>query len=49
MKSVADSLAWKHIDTDIDVSFGQEPQNLRLTMSLDGVIPFPHTYSTHDT
>jgi hypothetical protein len=49
MKSVADSPTWKHIDTDIDVSFGQEPWNLRLAMSLDGINLFPHTNSTHST
>jgi hypothetical protein len=46
---VVDSPAWKHIDKNIDESFGQEPQHLRFGMALDGVNPFLHTNSTHST
>jgi hypothetical protein len=49
MKSVAASPAWKHINTDVDNSFGQESRNLRFGMALDGVNPFPHTHTTHST
>jgi hypothetical protein len=49
MKSVADSPAWKYIDSEIDQSFPQECRNLRFGMALDGMNPFPHTNSTHST
>jgi len=39
MKSVADSPAWKHVDTNIDPSFAEEVRNLRFDLSLDGVNP----------
>jgi hypothetical protein len=49
MKSVADSLAWKHVDTNVDSTFGLDGRNLRLGMALDGVNPFPHMNTTHST
>jgi hypothetical protein len=49
MKSVVDSPAWKHIDSDVDITFGREARNLRFGMALDGVNPFPHTNTTHST
>jgi hypothetical protein len=49
IKSVADSPAWKHIDSDVDISFGREARNLRFGMVLDGVNPFLHTNTTHST
>ena len=49
MKSILDSLAWKHIDRGVDVAFGGEARNLRLGMALHGVNPFPHTTTTNST
>jgi hypothetical protein len=49
MKSVANSPTWKHIDTNVDVPFGQGERNLRMGMALDGINPFPHTHTTHST
>ena len=41
MRSVVDSLAWKHIDNDVAFdNFGAEPRNMRLALALDGVNPF---------
>ena len=41
MRSVVDSPAWKHIDTDVAFdNFGAESRNLRLALALDGVNPF---------
>jgi hypothetical protein len=41
MRSVVDSPAWKHIDTDVAFdNFGSESRNLRLALALDGVNPF---------
>lgn len=41
MRSVVDSPAWKHVDTDIAFgNFGSEIRNLRLGLALDGVNPF---------
>jgi hypothetical protein len=49
MKSVIYSPAWKHIDSNVDESFGREPRNLRFRMALDGMNLFPHTNSIHST
>jgi hypothetical protein len=49
MKSVADSPAWNHIDTDIDREFTRERRNLRIGLSLDGVNPFSKQRSNHST
>ena len=50
MKSVADSLAWKHITSEhVDPTFALEPRNLRLGLSLDGMNPFPQSNTTHST
>jgi hypothetical protein len=49
MKSVVDSPAWNHMDTEIDRDFGMESRNLRLGMSLDGVNPFSMQRSAHST
>jgi hypothetical protein len=49
MRSPIDSPAWKHVDREVDVAFGQEIRNLRFEMSLDGINPFPQTNSTHST
>jgi len=49
MKSVVDSPAWKHVDTNIDPSFGEEVRNLRFGLSLDGVNPFAHNTTSHST
>jgi hypothetical protein len=49
MRSPIDSPAWKHVDNEVDVSFGEEVKNLRFGMSLDGINPFPQTNSTHST
>ena len=41
MRSVVDSPAWKHIDSDIAFgNFGSEARNMRLALALDGVNPF---------
>jgi len=41
MRSVVDSPAWKHIDTDAAFNnFGAEQRNMRLALALDGVNPF---------
>ena len=41
MRSVVDSPAWKHIDTDAAFdNFGRETRNMRLALALDGVNPF---------
>ena len=41
MRSVVDSPAWKHIDTDVAFdNFGTESRNMRLALALDGVNPF---------
>jgi hypothetical protein len=49
MKSVVDSPAWNHIDTDIDTEFAIERRHLRMGVSLDGVNPFSMQRSTHST
>jgi hypothetical protein len=49
MKSVADSPAWIHVDTDIDIEFATERRHLRMGVSLDGVNPFSMQRSTHST
>jgi hypothetical protein len=49
MKSVADSPAWNHIDTDIDREFARERRNLRMGLSLDGVNSFSMQRSNHST
>jgi hypothetical protein len=49
MKSVVNSPAWKHIDTNVDDSFARDGRNLWFGMFLDGVNPFPHTNMTHST
>jgi hypothetical protein len=49
MKSPIDSPAWRHVDTEVDQSFGEEERNLRFGMSLDSIHPFPHTNTTHST
>lgn len=41
MRSVIDSPAWKHINTDDAFdNFGSETRNMRLALALDGVNPF---------
>ena len=41
MRSVVDSPAWKHIDSDVAFgNFGSEARNLRLALALDGMNPF---------
>jgi hypothetical protein len=41
MRSVVDSPAWKHIDSDVAFdNFGVERRNMRLALALDGVNPF---------
>lgn len=41
MRSVVDSPAWKHINTDAAFdNFGTEARNMRLALALDGVNPF---------
>lgn len=41
MRSVVDSPAWKHIDSDVAFgNFGAEDRNMRLALALDGVNPF---------
>jgi hypothetical protein len=41
MRSVVDSPAWKHINTDAAFdNFGHEDRNMRLALALDGVNPF---------
>ena len=41
MRSVADSPAWNHINTDVAFkNFGTDSRNLRLALALDGVNPF---------
>jgi hypothetical protein len=49
MKSVANSLAWWHVDEQIDSSFAQERRNLRFGLALDGVNPFRHNNTQHST
>jgi hypothetical protein len=41
MRSVVDSPAWKHINTDVAFgNFGSDDRNMRLALALDGVNPF---------
>ena len=41
MRSVVDSPAWKHINTDVAFgNFGRDERNMRLALALDGVNPF---------
>ena len=41
MRSVIDSPAWKHIDSEVAFNnFGMESRNMRLALVLDGVNPF---------
>ena len=41
MRSVIDSPAWKHINTDVAFgNFGHDERNMRLALALDGVNPF---------
>lgn len=41
MRSVVDSLAWKHIDTDVAFNnIGADNRSLRLALALDGVNPY---------
>ena len=41
MRSVIDSPAWKHINTDVAFgNFGRDERNMRLALALDGVNPF---------
>lgn len=41
MRSVVDSPAWKHINTDVAFNnFGADNRNLRLALALDGVNPY---------
>ena len=41
MRSVVDSPAWKHIDSDVTFdNFGKESRNMRLALAVDGVNPF---------
>jgi hypothetical protein len=49
IKFVADSPAWKFIDSDVDPTFREEGRNLRLGPSLNGLNPFPHCNTTHST
>lgn len=49
MKSVAYSLAWKHVDTNVDPSFAKEVRNLRFGLSLDGMNPFTQNSTSHST
>lgn len=49
MKSVVESLAWKHVKTLINSSFGDEDGKLCFGMSLDGINPFPQSHTTYLT
>jgi hypothetical protein len=49
MRSVADSLAWEHIDSKIDRDFGREGRHLRMGFSLDGVNLFSMQRTIHST
>jgi hypothetical protein len=47
--TVANSLAWKHIDIVIDLEFAKEKRNVQLGLSLDGVNPHSMQASSHST
>jgi hypothetical protein len=49
MKSIVDSPAWEHVDSNIDLSFFLEQRNLRFVLALDGVNPFKHNSTQHST
>jgi hypothetical protein len=49
MRSPIDNPAWKHVDTMVDERFASDIWNLRFGLSLDGIIPFPQSNSTHST
>jgi hypothetical protein len=49
MSTVADSPAWRHIDTEIDMNFAEEKRNVRMDLSLDGVNPHSIQASSHST
>jgi hypothetical protein len=49
MKSVVDSPAWRHVDTNIDPTFSRDPRNLRFSLALDRVNPFKHNSTQHST
>ena len=49
MKSIVDSPAWEHVDTNVDPSFALESRNMRFGLALDGVNPFKHNSAQHST
>jgi hypothetical protein len=49
IKSIVDSLAWEHVDSNIDPSFSLDQRNLRFGLALDGVNPFKHNSTQYST
>jgi hypothetical protein len=49
MKSVADSSAWAHMESDVDPTFDEEKWKMRFSLALDGINPFHHNNSQHST
>jgi hypothetical protein len=49
MKSVADSPTWEHVGTHVDPSFLLESRNMRFGLTLDGINPFRHNNTQHNT
>jgi hypothetical protein len=49
MKSVANSPAWAHVESDVDPFFGVEKRNMRFGLALDGINPFCHNNTQHST
>lgn len=45
----ADSKAWKHVDTNVDAEFAEEPRNVRFGLALDGVNPFGNNSTAWST
>lgn len=46
MRSVADSLAWSHVDETYP-HFAADPRNLRFALATDGINPFSEKHSTY--
>jgi hypothetical protein len=49
MKSIADSLAWQHVDSHVDPLFKLDPRNMRFGLALDGMNSFRHNNTQHST
>jgi len=49
MKSIANSPSWKHIDTNVDLSFQDKVRNLPFGMILDDMNPFALNSTSHST